>query len=107
MKIDDFTPLPTGLVFANNHITGSLEKTCNKFVHVLVDLTLEGQSSKTTVGKSFELIVVAKMPEVKLKQNGCAGGCSGTLGTIAITSLLGVALAGVLGVRALRKKNED
>ena len=107
VKIDDFTPLPTGLTFANNHITGSLEKTCNKFVHVLVDLTLEGQSSKTTVGKSFELIVVAKMPEVKLKQNGCAGGCSGTLGTIAITSLLGVALAGVLGVRALRKKNED
>ena len=107
VSIDPFTPLPSGLAFSNNHITGSIAGTCNKFVHVLVDLTLEGDTNKTTVGKSFELIVVTQMPAVDLKQNGCAGGCNGTMGTIAITSLLGVALAGVLGVRALRKKNED
>ena len=103
VSIDEFTPLPEGLEFADNHIKGKVNGTCNKFVHVLVDLTYEDESTEK-VGKSFELIVLAKLTN---KQAGCAGGCNGTLGTIALTSLLGVALAGVLGVRALRKKNED
>ena len=106
VSIDPFTPLPSGLAFSNNHITGSVAGTANKFVHVLVDLTF-GDNSTAKVGKTFELVVVSKMPEVELKSYGCAGGCNGTLGTIALTSLLGLALAGVFGVRALRKKDED
>ena len=107
VSIDPFTPLPEGLSYANNHITGKVDGTANKFVHVLVNLTF-GDASTATVGKTFEIRVVAKMPEVELKsQNGCAGGCNGTMGTIALVSLLGVALAGVLTVRGFRKKNED
>ena len=106
VSIDPFTPLPSGLDFADNKITGKVEGTANKFVHVLVNLTFDDNST-AMVGKSFELRVFAKMPEVKLKQNGCAGGCAGTMGTIALVSLLGVALAGVLAIRGLRKKNEN
>ena len=41
-----------------------------------------------------------------MSPKGCAGGCNGTMGTIALVSLLGLALAGVLTVRGIRKKEE-
>ena len=101
--IDPFTPLPEGLSFEDNHIKGRINGTCNKFVHVLVNLTYADESTET-VGKSFELIIMAKTASSK---NGCAGGCNGTMGTIALVSLLGLALAGFVTVRAVRRKNED
>ena len=101
VSIDPFTALPNGLTFENNHITGTCTKTANKFIHVLVALTLEGNTSPTTVGTSFELSIVTTMPEVKLKSGGCGGSITLTASLISL-----VALAGA-GVMLLRKKKED
>ena len=114
VKIDDFTALPEGLTFANNKITGNLDTPVNKFIHVLVELTLDGSTTK--VGTSFELIVLANSPEVEVIEpdvptpvnpdgnKGCAGGCGGSIaGTAAL-----IGLAGILGIAlSFKKRKED
>ena len=102
VSIDPFTALPAGLTYANNHITGVVEKTANKFIHVLVDLTLEGQTNKTTVGKSFELAVTTTMPEVKVKSGG---GCGGSITMTA--SLIGLVAVAGAGVLLTKKRKQD
>lgn len=103
--IDEFTPLPAGVVLAAGHITGTLEETFNKFIHVIVELELEG-GSKVKTGKSFELIVLANSPEVEVTtpddptpvnpNKGCGGGCGGSIAaTAAIIGLIGLAGAGI------------
>ena len=105
VKIDPFTPLPEGVSFANNHITGSLDATFNKFIHVLVELKFDDNST-ATVGRSFELIVLANSPEVELiepekpKKKGCGGSIVAASSLMALVAVMG------LGV-ILAKRKED
>ena len=54
VTIDPFTPLPKGLSFDGNKITGTVSEPVNKFVHILIE------NNGTTVGVSFELRILAK-----------------------------------------------
>ena len=98
ISIDPFTPLPEGLEFNTDTISGSVKDPCNKFVHVLVNLELDGGTA--TVGKSFELVVLTEMPAERK-----SGGCGGSIAmTASLISLVAIAGAGVL---VMRKKKED
>ena len=102
LSIDPETPLPDGLKFENNSITGTPTK--DGFTRVNILLT----NGSNVTGKVVEIRVLPVNGEQGDKSpKGCAGGCNGTMGTIALVSLLGVALAGVLTVRGLRKKKEN
>ena len=103
LSIDEFTPLPEGLSFADNAITGSPVKADTMRINVLLT---NGNDVK---GKIVELQILPANGEAGGvdPSAGCAGGCNGTMGTIALVSLLGLALAGFLTIRALRRKKED
>ena len=58
LEIDPFTPLPEGLSFDGEKITGKTSEPYNGFTHVLIHLTLD-DDSKQTFGLSFELIILA------------------------------------------------
>ena len=87
LMIDPVTPLPEGLSLEGNAIKGKLNASCNVFVHVLVKLTLEGQTKATYVGTSFILMA----PEVSASK---VGGCGGSIEAVAASVLL-LAVAGV------------
>ena len=117
--IDEFAALPAGLTYADGHITGKLADPCNKFIHVIVELTLEGESSPVKTGRSFELYVLANSPEVDVivpadptddqpgKKGGCAGGCGGSItATAALIGLVGIAGA-LVSILSRKGKKED
>ena len=86
LEIDPFTPLPKGLSFDGNAISGKLASPCNVFVHVLAKVTFEDQSEQT-LGSSFEIFA----PELK-NNNPSKGGCFGSLeATMAGVTLLAIA----------------
>ena len=99
VEIDPFTPLPEGLKFENNHITGKVNDPFNKFIHVLVNLTLEDDST-TVVGKSFELVVLARQAKAA-KSGGCGGSITMTASLIGL-----VAIAGA-GILLTKKRKQD
>ena len=102
VSVDEFTPLPDGLTFENGVLSGTPTKDCVKRVNFLLT------NGSNVSGKIVEIKVLPANGAAGDKSpKGCAGGCNGTMGTIALVSLLGVALAGVLTVRGLRKKKED
>ena len=98
MEIDPFTPLPNGLKFNDGRISGVAKNPCNKFVHVLVNLTLEGEENPTVVGKSFELIVLAGKAS---KSGGCGGSITMT------ASLIGLVAVAGAGVLLMKKRKQD
>ena len=105
ISIDPFTPLPSGLSLQGNRIVGSSKAPCNKFVHVLVNLSLEGEVNPVVVGKSFELIILYEKVEEpeqpkEEKKKGCFGGFEVSMLSI---SLLSALFAGGL---ILKKKKE-
>ena len=63
LVIDPVTPLPEGLVLEDGAIKGAPTVTANQFVHVLVELTLEGDENPTYLGRSFELFVREVIPD--------------------------------------------
>ena len=103
LSIDPFTPLPSGLSFADNHITGKLDTTYNKFIHVVVELTLADDTT-VKVGGSFELIVLAHSPELveptqpeqpaaepaAPAKKGCRGSIVATSSLLALFSVAGL-----------------
>ena len=114
ISIDPFTPLPEGLEFNGNKITGSSDVPVNKFIHVLFT---EGNTVK---GVTFELrIYAAKVnvlemadvveevePDIKPddkepeKKKGCFGGIEASLLSIATLSIMA---AGALFIDRKRK----
>ena len=56
--IDPFTPLPEGLNFDGEKITGQVDEPYNGFIHILFNITLD-DDSKQTFGVSFELRLYA------------------------------------------------
>ena len=71
---DPVTPLPAGLSFDGNTISGTPERSSNWFIRVLVKLSLDGDDEPTTLGSSLELFV----PEIQSKdlpnkKAGCFG----------------------------------
>ena len=102
LSVDEATPLPAGMTFENGVLGGTPTKDCVNRVNILLT---NGSNVK---GKIIELKVLPANGEAgDMSPKGCAGGCSGTMNVIAITSLLGVALAGLLVIRGLRKKEEE
>ena len=97
VSIDPFTPLPKGLVFEDNHITGNTYVATNKFVHVLVTLTLDGEANPVVVGKSFELVILYEKepepepePDKPSKKKGCRGEFEISLISISVLGALAV-----------------
>ena len=102
VSLDSDTPLPAGLTFENGVLSGTPTKECVQRVNLLLT---NGTDVKGTI---IEITVLPANGEAgDLSPKGCAGGCSGTIGTIALTSGLGLALAGFLAIRGLRKKEEQ
>ena len=58
ITVDEFTPLPEGLDFDGEKITGQTDDPYNGFVHLLVKVDLDDNTS-VTYGISFELIILA------------------------------------------------
>ena len=104
LSIDPATPLPAGLVFENNTISGVPTVDCDVKINIL------STNNNGVRGKVVRLVI--------LPQNGEAGdmspvepnkkkGCFGEVGAVVLmTSVVGLALAGLLCVKALRKKEE-
>ena len=58
VTVDPFTPLPEGLSFDGEKITGQVDESYNGFTHILINVTLD-DDSKQTFGISFELRLYA------------------------------------------------
>ena len=93
VTIDPFTPLPDGLSFDGQKISGSVNDPVNKFVHILID------NGGTKSAISFELRIyaygnTAELGDMATKKKGCFGGLEvslisvATLGLIALGALL-------------------
>ena len=108
MEIDPFTPLPEGLSFDGEKITGSSEVAVNKFIHVLV------KNGNEVSGISFEIRIFAKEAEVVLEdipetepevepkpeKKGCGGMIETTLLSV---MALGILAAGMMLISKKRR----
>ena len=101
LSIDETTMLPDGLTFDGYAISGKANEVANKFIHILVELEFEDETT-TTLGTDFEMVIFEKGETSK---RGCEGGCGGSIATasslIALTALAGV------GVLLAKKRKED
>ena len=103
--IDDFTPLPEGLSFDGQKITGVSEQPVNKFIHVLIK-TANGAMG----GSSFELRIYASGNEGELEddpnphKDASSKGCFGDIASVGALATI-LALAGV-GIILLGKKRK-
>ena len=104
LSIDPFTPLPDGLTFANNKISGTPTEGFNGFVHVLAKITFEGDT-KTTLGSSLELNVpgqpkkqgrqVTPEPEPEPEpapKKGCGGAVEATMSLLGLLTVAGIVI---------------
>ena len=103
MVIDPVTPLPAGLSFDGNTISGTPERSSNWFIRVLVKLSLDGDDEPTTLGSSLELFV----PEIQSadlpnKKAGCFGSLEATM-----VSVMAFAIAGVALLLVTKKRREN
>ena len=106
LAIDEYTPLPDGLSLSDGKISGTPTKEANVFIHVLVKLSLEGQTSETILGTDFEMNIlpIANMydePEEQPKKKGCGGSI---VAASSLTVLIGALAAGLL---TIIKRRED
>ena len=108
LSIDAATPLPEGLSFENGALSGTPSKDCITRINVLLT------NGNTVNGKIVELVIKPANGEAGGKDPGeeksGKGGCGGEISAvsaIAMTSLLGLAIAGILAVRSYRKKEKD
>ena len=100
LQIDLFTPLPEGLSFDGQKITGVCDEPVNKFIHI-VAVTPNG----AVAGVSFELRIMTvvdnaeleDMPEKGGNKGGEKKGCFGAYET----ALAGVALVSILAISFL------
>ena len=103
LQIDPFTPLPEGLEFDGEKITGVSEEPVNKFIHIVV-VTPNGAMA----GVSFELRIMtvidnAELEDMPEKDNGGKKkGCFGDITSIGMLASV-LALAG-FGIILLNKK---
>ena len=107
LSIDETTPLPEGLSFANGAISGTPTKDCIRRVNIL--LTNNGN----VTGKIIQFKILPVNGEVggtdpgeeKTSKGGCGGEISAISGA-ALISLVGVALIGIFTAKHLRRKEE-
>ena len=103
VEIDPFTPLPEGLSFDGNKISGSTEIATNKFVHILV------KNGSSVQGITFELVIQAQGADAELgdmptkKKKGCGGEIELV---IAATALVGILAIGFLLIDKKRRVAE-
>ena len=102
LSIDEATPLPAGLAFNNGVFSGTPTKEQTKRVNVLLT------DGSTVKGRIIEIVVKPANGEAgdRSPKKGCGGEINALVAAATIT-LLGVALAGILTVRGLRKKEEE
>ena len=91
LELDQYTPLPDGLVFEDNTIKGKVGENFNWYVRVLVKLTLEGQSSEATLGSSIEFFVPA-INSVAPAKGGCGGAIEATFGALGLMTIAGLVI---------------
>ena len=104
LSIDEATPLPEGLAFDGSVISGTPAKECDVRINILAT-----DANNGVKGKVVRLVI--------LPANGEAGdlspvapkkkGCGGEIGAVVLmTSVFGLALTGLVAIKALRKKEE-
>ena len=104
LQIDPFTPLPEGLEFDGQKISGVSEKPVNKFIHIFI-VTPNGQAA----GLSFELRIMTVVDNAELEDmpkkasKGCFGAYEITLLSVAMIGILG---AGLLLINKKRRVTE-
>ena len=97
LVIDPVTPLPEGLVLEDGAIKGTPTVTANQFVHVLVELTLEGDENPTYLGRSFELFVREVIPDdTPAPESGVNVGMVIGLSAGGVAIMAGIAVALIL-----------
>ena len=97
LVIDPVTPLPEGLVLEDGAIKGAPTVTANQFVHVLVELTLEGDENPTYLGRSFELFVREVIPDdTPAPESGVNVGMVIGLSAGGVAIMAGIAVALIL-----------
>ena len=105
LQIDPFTPLPEGLEFDGQKISGVSEKPVNKFIHIFI-VTPNGQAA----GLSFELRIMTVVDNAELEDmpkkasKGCFGAYEITLLSVAMIGILG---AGLLLINKKRRVTEQ
>ncbi|MCQ2799352.1 MAG: glycoside hydrolase family 3 C-terminal domain-containing protein [Bacilli bacterium] len=106
-SISAATPLPEGLKLEGNVISGTVNKEWNGFVHILFDVTFEGQSDPVRYGYSFELYVAKdKLVQEYVSGTGSNKGEAnvGLIAGVAAGSVVVVAAAAVAVVLVMKKK---
>lgn len=104
LSIDPATPLPAGLVFENNTISGV------PTIDTDVRINILSTNNNSVRGKVVRLVILPQNGEagdlspVKPAKKGCGGEISAA---ILATAVMGIALAGLLTVRSLRKREEN
>ena len=84
LSIDPVTPLPKGLVFEDNTIKGTLEESCNVFIHVLAD------NNGTKLGSSLQMFAPEIATANDMSKAGCFGGLETTLSAVGLLTLASV-----------------
>ena len=84
LSIDPVTPLPKGLVFEDNTIKGTLEESCNVFIHVLAD------NNGTKLGSSLQMFAPEIATANDMSKAGCFGGLETTLSAVGLLALASV-----------------
>ena len=86
LSIDPVTPLPKGLVFEDNTIKGTLEESCNVFIHIIAEK--DGVKS----GSSMQLFAPAIANVKVASKGGCGGAIEATFGAIGLLAIAGLIL---------------
>jgi len=96
-SISPVTPLPEGLTLNDNVISGTVNEEWNGFVHLLFNVTLEGETNPTTYGYSFELFVTKN----RYVNEYIAGGKNASGDKANAGVIIGVAAGSVVAVAAV------
>ena len=102
LTIDEFTPLPEGLSFDGEVISGSVDKPVNKFIHVLA------HNNNDILGTRLELVVTAVGNSAETEDyvdpvnpdNGGGNKKKGCFGSVEV-SLMSIATLSVIALAAL------
>ena len=108
LSVDEATPLPKGLTFNNGVISGQPQVDGATRLNILLT------NGSNVTGKIVELVILPVNGEAggtdpgeeKTAKGGGCGGEISAISAVAMTTLLGIALAGILAIRSYRKKEE-
>lgn len=106
LSLDPVTPLPVGMALEGGAIKGRLTEGFNGFVHVLINLTLEGETEVEVLGSSLDLFIAPYADSYDLSDFGQSIDGIGCFNGIRILTMSGIALL-VAGISILLFKKKE